>query len=482
MRRHSMMTAVMAAAVTLAALGTAAAGAAGAATPALRVAPGAQLWAARYNGPAGNNSAENFPSSMAVSPGGSRVFVTGYSTGATTGDDYATVAYSAATGRQLWVRRYNGPGNTDDGLKPDNSTDTASSVAVSPAGSRVFVTGSSDGRRTGSSACATVAYSAATGRQLWVSRYNGPANFCDASSAAVSPAGSTVFVTGASVGARTGWATTVAYSAATGRQLWVSRYNGPANSFPRFKAVTVSLNGQMVFVTGSNLDGTAGYVTVAYSAATGRQLWARGYISGSDYVNMAVSMTVSPGGTRVFVTGSSFGRFTGTDVYATVAYRAATGRQLWVRRYYGSGDAAASSVAVSPGGARVYVTGASSDYATTVAYSSATGRQLWVSRYSGHASTGNSASAVAVSPAGTTVYVTGFSTGRTTGDDYATVAYSSATGRQLWATRYNGPGNGDDYACCAAVSPGGTRLYVTGSSFTFGWPPGYDYATIAYRS
>ncbi len=100
MRRHMMMTAVTAAAATLTTLGTAAAGTAGAATPALRAAPGAQLWVARYNGPAGDNSAQNFPSSMAVSPGGSRVFVTGYSNGPTTGDDYATIAYSAATGRR----------------------------------------------------------------------------------------------------------------------------------------------------------------------------------------------------------------------------------------------------------------------------------------------------------------------------------------------------------------------------------------------
>lgn len=52
--------------------------------------------------------------------------------------------------------------------------------------------------------------------------------------------------------------------------------------------------------------------------------------------------------------------------YATVAYAAATGRQLWVR-HYGGPDAVASSVQVSPGGRRVFVTGLSGNYAT-IAY------------------------------------------------------------------------------------------------------------------
>ena len=118
---------------------------------------------------------------MAVSPDGRMVFVTGYTSSTWNAkSDYATVAYSAATGRQLWASRYNGPMNL------------ANSVAVSPGGATVFVTGYSQGRGTGQSDYATVAYSAATGRQLWASRRNGTE-----SSLAVSPDGATIFVTAA---------------------------------------------------------------------------------------------------------------------------------------------------------------------------------------------------------------------------------------------------------------------------------------------
>jgi hypothetical protein len=41
------------------------------------------------------------------------VYVTGRSGGSGTSDDYATLKYDPA-GNQLWVRSYNGPGNSDD--------------------------------------------------------------------------------------------------------------------------------------------------------------------------------------------------------------------------------------------------------------------------------------------------------------------------------------------------------------------------------
>jgi DNA-binding beta-propeller fold protein YncE len=225
--------------------------------------------------------------------------------------------------------------------------------------------------------------------------------------------------------------------------------------------MAVSADGARVVVTG-----TADYATVAYSAATGRRLWAERFSPryGADYGG---SVAVSPDGAAVFVTGESDSAGgVGAD-WATVAYSAATGRQLWVSRpRTGFGG----QTAVSPDGAVVYVHGTSGSGDLTVAYRAAAGTQLWARNYSGSAG-----GSVAVSPDGTTVYVTGSSSGD---HGYATVAYSAPTGSQLWASRYHGPANTGD-ACCLAVSPDGTAVFVTGDSYD--GQTDYDYATVAYR-
>jgi len=406
----------LAAGTALAAFTSVAAGAAGATPGVARSlaaaetgrpagAPGSQLWAQRYNGPGNSFDAA---SSVAVSPG--RVFVTGESQGARSGLDYATVAYRAVSGARLWAARYNGPGN---------GSDAANSVAVSPGGSRVFVTGESRGTRSGQD-YATVAYSAVTGARLWAARYNGPGNGSDAAnSVAVSPGGSRVFVTGESRGATTTGYLTVAYSAATGARLWVQRYNGPGNGSDEAYSVAVSPGGSRVFVTGASRGTRSGldYATVAYSAVTGARLWVARYNGPGNGSDAAYSVAVSPGGSRVFVTGGSRGARSGQD-YATVAYSAATGDRLWVTRYNGPAtyDDAARSVAVSPSGSTVYVTGGSNPGSATLAYSAATGARLWLVRHSDML-----LAAVAVSPSGSRVYVTGL-----TGpfpNDYATVAH-----------------------------------------------------------
>jgi WD40 repeat protein len=490
---HNFISRVLAAAAAgavLSALGVTGASVSGAATqaPQARASawgashasaiPGAQLWVKRYNGP-GHYPKPEAAQSVAVSPDGGTVFVTGRSNGATSGPDYVTIAYRTATGTMLWLKRYNGPGN---------GYDDARSVAVSPDGSKVFVTGASTGVTSGD--YATIAYNAATGAQLWVTRYNGPGNGDDSGgTVAVSPDGSKVFVTGTSPGVTSNADyATIAYNAATGAQLWVTRYNGPGNGVDLGGYLAVSPSGGTVFVTGQSEGATSGfdYATIAYRAATGAQLWAKRYNGPGNSFDLANSVAVSPGGRKVFVTGASTGTTSDLD-YATVAYRAATGTRLWAKRYNGPANRNdfADSVAVGPGGGRVFVTGASTgatsgdDYAT-VAYSAATGTRLWAKRYNGPGNGFDTAASVAVSPGGGTVFVTGASTGTTSGDDYATVAYSAATGTRLWATRYNGPGNGPDGAFSVAVSPGGGRVFVTGTST--GTTSGADYATVAYRA
>lgn len=334
---------------------------AGGAHASLPPGPGSQLWAARYTGPGHVGVAY----SVVVSPGGGRVFVTGQSAGTNGGVDYATVAYSAATGARLWVARYNGPTNT---------WNAASSVVVSPGGGSVFVTGVSEATSSGLD-YATVAYNAATGARLWAERYNGPGNGDDgATSVAVSPGGGTVYVTGYSQGTTSGLDyATVAYNAVTGARRWVARYTGPGSGDDFAQALAVSPSGGTVFVTGQSKAATSGddYATVAYNAATGAQQWVKRYNGPGNGDETATSVAVSPSGGSVYITGYSQATASGVDSdYATVAYNATTGAQRWAARYTGPapGVDVANSLAVSPTTGTVYVTGTTGDAYATVAY------------------------------------------------------------------------------------------------------------------
>jgi outer membrane protein assembly factor BamB len=435
--------------------------------------PGAPIWVERYNGP--GNSGDG-AKSVRESPVGTEVFVTGFSVNSNGDADYATIAHDASTGAKLWVQRYNGPGNFGD---------AATSLGVSPDGSRVFVTGSSTGVA-GNPDYATIAYDASTGATLWVERHNGPGNGADLpASLGVSPDGSRVFVTGSSTGvAGNPDYATIAYDASTGAQLWVQRYTAPTNGHEFASSLGVSPDGTKVFVTGGSQQPVSfHFATIAYDASTGRQLWLRDYHRlqfGNDY---GTSLGVSPDGTKVFVTGPSHGGATDYD-YATIAYDASTGTQLWVERYTRSvsGPDLSTSLGVSPDGTRVFVTGfgvvnpgiVDYDY-STVAYEARTGAQVWVKRYDGGEGSTDLAMALRVSPDSASVFVTGSS-----GGDYATVHYDASAGGQRWVARYDGPAGGNDSASSVAVSPDGKMALVTGESEGSG--SDLDYATIAYST
>lgn len=452
-------------------------------------APGTQAWASRLHG-----SYDEGVSAVAMSPDGTRVFVTGDSS-----DDIVTVAYDTATGVQLWLARF-GHYATQE---------VPNAIAISPDGSRLFVTGEADAAG-GSSDFATVAYDTTTGAQAWVARYDG-GSYDIADAIAVSADGARIFVTGQSFTAPNNVDyVTVAYTAASGTPMWTATYDGPARSSDTPEAIAVSPDGLRVYVTGASygtatvpglpLTGSMDYATVAYDAGTGAQAWVARYNGPEHRPDAATALAVSPDGTRVYVAGFSRG-LTGYGFdYVTVAYDTSLGVPAWVGVYPGNSGygGAAAAIAVSPDGSRVFVTGQSlglaipeldldllnmgffADY-VTIAYDTLVGAPAWIASHNGPTNRSDRAVDLAVSPDGAQVYVTGASTDDPTLSDLATIAYDVATGVQAWVGRYDGPGSRYDRAVGVVVTPDGSRVIAAGSSFG-GDATGYDFVTVAYEA
>jgi DNA-binding beta-propeller fold protein YncE len=343
--------------------------------------------------------------------------------------------------------------------------DTPFDVAVSPDGTRAYVTGCSGLLACSTGWMTTVAYEVATGTPLWMAQH--PQRGGVAIGVAVAPDGQRVYVTGYVTFANHPNYVTIAYDAATGAQVWEARYNGGDTDVAR--RVAASPDGTKVLVTGESWSDRTyfDFLTVAYDAATGAQLWVARYDGMKGYDDPH-GLGVSPDGSLVFVTGESPG--TNGNDFATVAYDAAIGSEVWASRYNDPSKRADTpyDLAVAPDGSAVYVTGCAGigddcinpDF-LTVAYEAATGGLDWAAIRQSPAD--DAAVSVGVSPDGTQVYVTG-SVEQQDDYDFATVAYDAATGSQVWRSVYASARDMDDYACCLAVGGNPPRVVVTGST------------------
>ncbi|NIM99228.1 MAG: hypothetical protein GTO24_14450 [candidate division Zixibacteria bacterium] len=313
---------------------------------------GTAAWVRRYDGPA---NGWDYGRDIAID-GSGNVCVTGISMGSGTDPDFATIKYDSS-GNELWVERYNGPGN---------GWDCALAITVDGS-SNVYVTGYSLGDETGCD-YTTIKYYP-TGGIAWVRTYNGPGNDHDYGRVIVVDGSGNVYVTGDS------WDSEAAFDYATiryypdGSTAWVARYNGSGDGCDYANAVAVDDRGN-AYVTGQSRGNQTDfdYVTVKYDSL-GSELWVKRENGPGDWDDCANAIAVDISG-NVFITGVSLGSGSWYD-YATIGYDS-SGTELWSNRHNGPGNLGDYACAVAVDGfGNVYVTGhsrgsgtSSYDYAT----------------------------------------------------------------------------------------------------------------------
>ena len=308
------------------------------------------LWSLRYNG-LGND--DDIASAIAVD-GLGNVFVTGYSVGLISSEDFLTIKYNSG-GSELWISEYDNPDMND--------IDIANAMILDGSGN-IYVTGYSIGSGSAED-FATIKYNA-VGDEQWVRRYNGTGNDYDITSAIAVDGSGNIIVTGFSAGngSSEDYAT-VKYDP-QGNSLWVNRYNGSSNSYDISTSVAADEQGN-VYVTGYSYDELTSedYATIKYSPG-GNQLWVSKYNGTSGDYDIAVSVKTDIKG-DVYVTGYSFD-FDTKENYATVKYNSA-GEEIWIQLYNGSsnGSDIASALFIDNSD-NVYVTGYSYDGPNSVDY------------------------------------------------------------------------------------------------------------------
>jgi DNA-binding beta-propeller fold protein YncE len=413
-----------------------------------------ELWSSSYNKPQYGGFNVTAPLAVAVSPTTGRVFETAV-VAANPSNQYATIAYNEATGSVVWTAFFSSPVAGD--AEPF-------AIAVSPDGSKVFVTGHDNYTGTGSD-IGTVAYDAASGQQLWSDTLHFDAGVSAAGLAiGVSGDGSRVYVGGASFTSfqPTGnyGFVTLGYDARSGQRLWQERYIGPGQGSDgiRLNCLVVDPKSDRVFVTGHSLNNNShdDFAVVAYTGATGQNLWSARWSGGNSAESLPNAIAISPDGTLVFVTGYSNEGSDSSSDFVTVAFQAVTGSKEWEAHYTGStsGYAQATAIAVSPDGKKVFVVGQipgplsaagcvnqCDDQYGIVGYDTRTGSQIWTASYgvdyaytTGSVSQG--ATGVTASPDSATVYVTGVAYNGGGTFVAGTLGLDATSGVQKWVARY----------------------------------------------
>lgn len=269
-------------------------------------AAGIQQWATTYNN-TGANSDQAYAMDMDAA---GAIYVTGYSWGGAGNDfDIATIKYNNA-GAQQWVSRYNGPGTRFD---------SGQDIEVVASG-EVFVCGYTRAAIGITNYETALVKINAAGVFQWAQTYNGPGNDYDRANKLFVQSNGNVAITGRSVGTTSTAEDLILlnYHGTSGALIWERRYDGGFVQWDEGKDITSDNLGNL-YITGYsyNSGSNNNYITFKYDSL-GTQIWLVKYNGPANNSDQAFSMVVDTIG-NIYLTGLSKGSGTGDD-YNTIKY------------------------------------------------------------------------------------------------------------------------------------------------------------------
>lgn len=410
-----------------------------------------QEWVRSFNSGANN---DDYISGMAVDNDGN-VIIIGRIQTPTENSNYCTVKYNSS-GVQQWVQIYNGPGT--------NSIDDPTGIAVDKQGN-VYVTGLSEATGFLTDDYCTIKYSP-QGVQLWVKRYNGPANSVDDANALVVDNAGNIYVTGASIGINNNLNIITIKYKPNGDTVWSAYYNGNGNAEDVPYSIACDKNNN-IYITGFSVGGNPAFrrgFALSYDSA-GAFRWIN-YIPGSS-ISLTRKIYVDTTYGEVYICGNYTPQ--NGDFYLIGKYTS-TGQEQWVR-WYSYLPGGILDLVVDPN-KNIYVTGIGfftfSDYCTVKFNSN--GDTVWSRKYNNNnANNYDEPSSMAIDKY-SNIYVTGNSYNGSA-YDFVTIKYNN-NGVQQWLKTY--PGGGSYIFVNQQLN-----VYVSGSNNAF-QPTGIDFVTIKY--
>ncbi len=380
-----------------------------------------------------------------VCDGNGNIFVTGNSTGNSSGEDYCTVKYNS-NGTQQWADRYSGFSDPFDSDYP---------IAITrDYPGNVYVTGRSRNGNFSYFDIATIKYNTA-GDQVWVRRHTSTGNEEDAGYGIYVDNANNVYVTGHS----NGHLIVIKYNS-SGTELWKTIHNDIGEDESYGYDITGDGAGNIYAAGRSNDNGNENALLVKLSDA-GAVLWQRTYSTANFDGFYKVKRDLAG---NIIVSGNTGSE----DLYDILIEKYnSDGELAWSKKYNNPTNGSDFSFdMVIDYTNNIYVTGSSSingnfNY-VTIKYDPA-GTQLWLAGYDGDAGLSDGASAITIDGQGNT-YVTGDIGKAGNNTDIATIKYNSA-GVQQWVIKYDGPNLLVDRGECILLDNAG-NIVVAGVTYS----------------